>query len=110
MILTDKKKRQVAEFIGYTVMPYNKFVLKHCDEKSYKFSDVIGLFKKDFSVGSPHGFVRQLKHWHPDTDWTHLMEVATFMVKKGLPVSIMPDLTPEATWNDLMKTLKKHLK
>jgi len=107
--LETKKKKKVAEFIGYTVMRYNKFVQKYHNEPEYRFHDSMSLFVHDSTVGNPHGFVRQLAHWYPDTDWTHLMEVATFMVKEGIPVTIIPSLTPEATWEEIMKSLKKHL-
>jgi len=108
MTLATKKK--VAEFIGYTVMPYNKFVHKYCAEPIYRFHDSVSMFVHDSDVGNPHGFVCQLAHWYPDKDWTHLMEVATFMVKEKIPVMILPSLTPEAAWKDIMKSLKKHLK
>lgn len=109
-IKSEGKKKQVAEFIGYIVMPYNKFVSRHCSEDGYKFPDTMGLFKKDLTIGNPHGFIRQLIHWHPDTDWAHLMEVATFMVQEGIPVTILPAITPEAAWKEILKSLEKHLK
>lgn len=108
-----KKKAKLAEYIGYIVMPYNKFVAENCGEgqkANYNYHDNICLFRKDFSVGNPHGYVTQLNLWHPDTYWPHLMEVATFMVQEGLPVTIIPDFTPEIAFKEIMKTLKQYSK
>lgn len=107
-----KVKKKVAEYLGYTVMPYNKYMAKHCGEGEtalYKYNDTMCLFDKELLVGNPNGYVNQLKCWHPDLYWPTFMEVATFMVKQGLPVNIVPDLTPAAAFKDLMKTLKKYL-